>query len=78
MTENQINYILKHHKKYLSIIFGVTEQAVFKWHQRGKMPDKYFEALKKCDVSGFFDFIKSKKINDIENQIEREKSLVFI
>lgn len=72
MTENQINYILEHHKKYLSIVFGVTEQAVFKWHQRGNIPDKYFDALKKSDVSGFFDFVKNKKIYDIEHKIKVE------
>lgn len=77
MTENQINYILEHHKKYLSMFFCITEQAVFKWWQRGKMPIKYRDTLKIIDVDFFFDDIKTKSIAIIENKIDIIKNAII-
>ena len=66
MTENQIKYIYDNHKKYLSVFFGITEQAVFKWGQRGKMPDKYKQVLDAVSENDFFNCI-----------FEHEQKIVF-
>ena len=76
MTENQIDYIIGNHKKYLSVFCGVTEQAVFKWGQRGKMPDKYLKALQSADVEYFIDRIKNHEIMLLDAKIEAVKAAV--
>ena len=76
MTESQIKYIYEHHKKYLSIYFGITEQAVFKWGQRGRMPDKYRKSLLENDLFRFFDVIKKHKLHVIETKINADMQAV--
>lgn len=77
MTESQIKYIYEHHKKYLSIYFGITEQAVFKWGQRVHIPEKYKKALFEIDLSCFFDVIKNHQIGVVGNKINADMQAVL-
>ena len=77
MTEKQIKYIYDYHKKYLSIYFGITEQAVFKWGQRGGMPEQYLNALKLIDARIFFDFIEAHMHNILTRKLVSELNAII-